>query len=362
MEFIFSISSLQIFIIIFIIPKSIERNETHLFSNNIIILDGYNLRYVNFAQNSEGDLIFYSTAYPNSTLRAFYGLKNNGRPFFKNELYSYSLNSKILQDKFESKILFIKPNNNCNKEYLISVGKINSYVEIYDFDSDTIYEKLINDFSVLDFIQSYRNEGIFLQTNNSGNYYLFGFTSNFYYGENTFYNFSLQIHNFNFQLNNFKSENTSKIIHFLPNAFSVLIGISCFKTKKNYIMCLYLTHNKKFNIIVYDINLKLKQHFYSNIINISTDKPFYKFIHLKEEIGVLSAFINDNTPYLLFVEYKVISDELSPIQKISLENTYNFIMNVTENDLIKLEEDKICFSSAGLDKKKIYYFNKFIRK
>ena len=212
MEFIFSKSFLQIFIIIFIIYKSIERNQTHLFSNNIIILDGYNLRYVNFAQNSEGDLIFYSTAYPNSTLRAFYGLKNNGRPFFKNESYSYSLNSKISQDKFESKILFIKPYSNCDKEYLISVGKINSYVEIYDFDSDTIYEKLINDFSVLDFIQSYRNEGIFLQTNNRGNYYLFGFTSNFYYGENTFYNFSLQIHNFNFQLNNFKSENTSKII------------------------------------------------------------------------------------------------------------------------------------------------------
>ena len=190
MEFFFSISLFQIFMIIFIFSKSVERNKTHIYSNNINILSGYNLRYVNFASNSDGDMIFYSTSYPDSPLRAFYGLKNNGRPFFKNEKYSDFIKSdKSPQNKFESKILFIKINNYCEEEYLISVGKADSYVEIYDFGNNIAYYRLIDVFSELNPnpILSLRNEAIILDKNTSGNYYLFGFTFKKYFNEDTYF-------------------------------------------------------------------------------------------------------------------------------------------------------------------------------
>ena len=81
MEFIFSMIFFFIFINIF--NLSIERNKTHIYSNNIFKLSKLNLRYINFANNSNGDIIFYSTTFPNSNYRAFYGLKKMEGPFSK---------------------------------------------------------------------------------------------------------------------------------------------------------------------------------------------------------------------------------------------------------------------------------------
>ena len=357
MEFIFSISFFQIFIIIFILSKSFERNKTHIYSNSIIILNGYNLRYVNLASNSNGDMIFYSTAYPNTTLRAFYGFKNDGRPFFKNENYSYFIfSSKSPQENYESRIFFIEPKNSGGKQYLISVGKANSYVEIYDFDSNGIYDKSISKFYKLDPVLSLRNEAILIDKNTSGHYFLFGFTYKKYEGDNNFNQFCLQIHNLNCELEQFRDLDTSEEnkYKFINNPFSELIGISCFKTENNNIICFYLTNDSKFNIIVCDFNLNIQTSWATNQLNIPKDKPFYKCIHLKKEIGVFS-FYNNNKPIFLFKKYKINTILNYTISEIILNSiNYNFITNITENDIIKLEENKICFSSAGLDKKEIY--------
>ena len=282
-----SISFYHIFIFICIFLKSIERNKTDMYLNNIIILNGYQLRYVNFANNSNGDMIFYSTACPNTTQRAFYGFKKNGRPLFQNESnYNNSINATIRnQRKYESKTIFIKPYFNCPKEYLMSVGKENSSVEIYDIDNRKIYEKSINSFSNLE-VQSFRNEAIFLQSNNTGNYYLFGFAFNQPTGNNIIYkNFSIQIHKFNFSLKNFKNENTLIINHNIEKAFSDSIGISCFKTDNSNIFCFYLNDDRNYNIVAYDFTLKEKKSItLDEKCNISEDnKPFYKCIHLKKK-------------------------------------------------------------------------------
>ena len=183
-----SISFLHIFIIIFIFSKSITRNKTHIFSESIIKFKEKDFRYVNFANNSNGDMVFYSNAYPNNKTRLFYGFKKNGRPFFKNEEYFYTFESKILeQKKFESKIIFIKPNNTCQKEYLMSVGKEKSIVEIYDFDKYRMYEKSIEQFSNLDVVLSYKNEAFFIKNNYNENFYLFGFTYKYHNDEDHFF-------------------------------------------------------------------------------------------------------------------------------------------------------------------------------
>ena len=353
MEYIFPIMFFYIFIIKF--NLSIERNKTHIYSNNIIKLSQYNLRYINFANNSDGDMIFYSTAFGSTTDRVFYGFKKNGRPFFQNESNYFLLinaNKSLEQNKYESKTIFIKPFYNCQKEYLMSVGKIYSYVEIYDFDNNNkIYEKRINDFSSSNAVESYRNEAIFLESNNTGNYYLFGFTIN----ENI-KKFSFQIHKFNITLDKFKKENTTIIIDLIDNAYYHKLGVSCFKTEQRKIMCFYLTNDNKYNIIVYDFNLN-KNANYSTEKNIHEGaNPFYKCIHLKKEIGVFSYYKNDIVPIFLFKKYENKNKTIINYNfgEIILNNTYKFINSILRNDIIKLEENKICFSSTENEKKKIY--------
>jgi len=129
--------------------------------NNIININISVLRYIYFASYSNGDMILQSGKFPNSDLRFFIGFNKNGRGFFRNsktneDSYFYSLNIKDyakfsnIGEKFESKNIIIKlsgENKNNKIEYLVSVSKGNSYVEIYDFKNDKIYLKSLNDFS-----------------------------------------------------------------------------------------------------------------------------------------------------------------------------------------------------------------------
>ena len=121
--------------------------------NNIILFDEIYFRYLSFATYSNGDMIFSSKAYPKTEKRIFYGFKKNGRPFFENETsYFYSMNStkqKNSEEKFESDILPIKLSDGNEKEYLISIGKINSFCEIYDFENQKIYKKLMKEMELV---------------------------------------------------------------------------------------------------------------------------------------------------------------------------------------------------------------------
>ena len=146
----------------YIYIQSMEYNESII--NNIILFEK-DFRYLSFATYSNGDMIFSSTAIPRTEKRIFYGFKNNGRPFFQNETsYFYSMNStkgKNLEEKYESDSLVIKLSDDNEKENLISTSKVNSYVEIYDFENNDIYKKPINDFTNHSYVGSFRNLGIF---------------------------------------------------------------------------------------------------------------------------------------------------------------------------------------------------------
>ena len=51
--------------------------------NNIIFIKEENFKYLNFIINSNGDLIYESYPFPCNSKRIFYGIKNNGRYYFK---------------------------------------------------------------------------------------------------------------------------------------------------------------------------------------------------------------------------------------------------------------------------------------
>ena len=106
--------------------------------------------------------------------RIFYGLKENGRPFFNNGTTPYhSMNG--MGEKFESETIVIKMNQNEQEEFLLSVGKGDSYLEIFDFKNNKTYYKYLKYF-VDDTVTSFRNTLISLIPKGDANYYLFGFT------------------------------------------------------------------------------------------------------------------------------------------------------------------------------------------
>ena len=104
----------------------------------IKISDNY-FRYINIVSNTKGDIIIEISPDNEGSKRIFYGLTNNGRPFFKNiennEDTPFYIMDEINFDlkRQESELINIILNNDGNSEYLMSVS-VGGYVEIYDFD------------------------------------------------------------------------------------------------------------------------------------------------------------------------------------------------------------------------------------
>jgi len=325
--------------------------------NNIIFFKEENFRYLSFATYSNGDMIFSSTAFPQNKTRIFYGFKKNGRPFFQNEesyFYSKSLTNNW-KEKFESDILPIKLSDGSEKEYLISTGNKESFVEIYDFENNNIYTKSMTNFTKY-YVESFRNMGIFLSSNNKDYYYLFGYTIN----ENNILKYSVQIHKFN-EIQNFYSYQTCQNEEKIDNVNNKRDGISCFITNNKIIICFYLTKSSyishvNYNIIALEINLQQKGSI-STFSDYNNDNPFYRCIHLKEEVGVFSYYYRNSYgiyyPILLFKQFSNNQITDFTIPKIYL-NYEQFITSLLTNDLIKLKEDKICFSSILKNKTTIY--------
>ena len=108
---------------------------------NIIMVGERYFRYQNLAKFSNGDLIFETSPYSYfNSKRIFYGLKKNGRFYFKNktneEMTSfYSLTGTL--NKFESINAIIISND--RKEYFMSIGRLTTHTEIFDFENEKIY-------------------------------------------------------------------------------------------------------------------------------------------------------------------------------------------------------------------------------
>ena len=178
-------------------------NSTKL--TNIINIKREYFRYVNFATYSNGDMIFVTNAYKKGdsiqNTRIFYGIKKNGRPLFNDSyFYSTEINGQLAEDgKWESESLVVKESGNSKKEYLMSLGKDNSVVEIYNFINGKIYSKQLQNF-LNNTIVSFRHAFISLFSNDSNYFYLLGFI-------NIDRQFVIQKHLFK-SLENIENENT----------------------------------------------------------------------------------------------------------------------------------------------------------
>ena len=179
----FSFFQVIFYISFFLFEESLcscKSNSTTI--NNIINVGPQYFRYINFASYSNGDMVFLTTSFKQNdrieNSRKFYGIKRNGRPLFNNDyFYSNEINEISKQNgKYESESLVVKESgNSTNKtEYLMSVSKYDSFVEIYDFENETIYKKELEKFTN-NTIKSFRHAFISLFSNDTNYFYLLGF-------------------------------------------------------------------------------------------------------------------------------------------------------------------------------------------
>jgi hypothetical protein len=81
--------------------------------NDIIWIGDLNFRYVNLANNSNGDMVVETTSLPASEKRLFYGITKDGNPFFKDNNFFNSINVKDQEGnedkgRYEGEIFFLK--------------------------------------------------------------------------------------------------------------------------------------------------------------------------------------------------------------------------------------------------------------
>jgi hypothetical protein len=92
----------------------------------------------------------------------FYGLKQNGRPFFINKTnnqptpyYSIIVNNERNRT-LEATGTIIKSSNaqNYGKEYFLTLSKLQCNVELFDLEKDEVYVKTLPDFTSLSSVWS----------------------------------------------------------------------------------------------------------------------------------------------------------------------------------------------------------------
>ena len=321
---------------------------------NIILFGDLDFRYINFVTYSNGDMVAETTSYPGQPKRMFYGLKKNGRNFFKENTPFYSMTVQNQDDdgnKYESEIFIAKLNdgNDKDNEYIVSMTKSNRYAELYDFDNNKIYQKkLINITGVAH--ENLRNAALTTKSSDNKYYSLYGFT----YGRN-FYIFK-----FLFSSKNDIEENLNMNKKVIGDAKA--ITVSCFESENKIIICFYTRNDGTKKIYALDIDFNDKGENSISPKDSTYDKnSFIKCIHLTGEIGVFSFYDkieNSNSlyPFLYFKKYidngstGVFENAISNLnQEYVVLDLYNFTRDILMNDLTKLSNSSICFTATDFE-------------
>ena len=324
--------------------------------NNIILIKENNFRYVNFLVYQNGDLLFETNSYPCSSDRIFFGLKQNGRYYFKNEnneeVPTLKINTKTGEENnYESSNSFIILDN--NKQYLLNLGRLGSHTEIYDLENESVYNELTQN---LIGYNIFNMKGNLFNINNKNLYIYECIVKNSGVYSAIFIKFELSLNE-----NKIVSSKKKEIIK--SNVGSEIQ--SGFKTEENLIIFFYAnsTSYDHYNILVLDYNLnelchtKLEEHLYNRNF-------FFGCIHYQGEAGAFLYYkkftISGSTIYYPYIFFRKYNKENGEFEDFFANNNYitldKFIFNkdLINNDLIKLSNNKIVFFSTSDDSLILY--------
>ena len=303
--------------------------------NDIIIFGENNFMYTDFITFSTKEMIAVTSSFPGSEKRIFYGLNENGKYYFKKENGKetpfYSLPTTDI--KVESaNAIFIRN----GKEYFLSIGRLESETEIYDFENKIIYhEKTSNLFS--NYIHSNVKSNL-LTINKDINRYLLNIMIS---KDNTNEVSTTILYRFDLNLNDDNSLSITNSKEISKDSFGIIS--SCFMIESiETIICFIYEDNNYYNIIAYNTELiELKNYnFNSRYIKNS----YLYSIYFREDAGA-------------FIYYKYLSEETENVYPNIFFKRFNYGKNdfedyFSENNSILL--DKYIFES-------FYAVNEFIK-
>ena len=332
-----------------IILQSIKYILSEISLDRIIRLGDSGFQYSHFNFKSNGDMIIDSTSYPTTNERRFFGLKNNGRFYFRDtdnkETGFYSMYASHTFGRIEGESLIIKlksSNSNFNgRELICGISKNNGsdfYFEIYNLKNKNM--------------SIYKNSAIF------GNIFSDSFTfikrsneeSNLdyvisYIEYSSVYTLKTKIINFSFQnINGFNilEEDSFEVSHERI--------VSCFFTNNSVYICFFLSTTNNLRIRTYSPDYSISERAIIHTPSSFDSNTFFKGIHLKGEIGFFIYFKENTCTYPTFslLQYNNESKEME-----SYNNLNNIDVNKTTfniyyllNDIIKLNDFQICYIST----------------
>ena len=308
------------------INNSIIKNQ---FPNDIIFVGHKTLRYTNFITFSNGDMLFHTSSFPQNTIKIFYGLKSNGRPYFRdsnNKETPFWYNETIVRKrKYESgNSIFVKD----GKEYLISFGRRQSYSEFYDIEN----QRIISNYS-LDLIfdnYNFRTNCIPVGENS---YILSGLKSI----NNSLYRniikFNLYLEGWNKLYSNITKEEIKPAGIGTDN-----IG-SCFRIEnKEIIICFYPIINTTVNYSITAYSLELEE-LYEEIYVLQGKINSYCYsIFFRENAGAFIYYKNNkHHPVIFFEKYdnNSFDNYFSDISEIILDKFNSYNTNYLNNYIMK---------------------------
>lgn len=219
------------------------REEKCIINNPIIktqwltkIIYGYSyFSFLQFTLSSKNELYLHSTS-SSSKANCFFGLKSNGRPyFFVNgalSLFSciiYQDSSLSPRNNGEIKSIIINDNN--KKEYLMTIGKDDKNVELFDFENKELIV-LSSSKEMTNFIICSNNFALLNYTENNVPYYILSFVGKDLEEINYYYVIQKYVFSYNSTeefIDNTKIE-SKKILNFEDDNYKK--SLSCYQTKK----------------------------------------------------------------------------------------------------------------------------------
>ena len=336
--------------------------------NNIISIGDNGFIYSTITTSENNYLYFLTSSYPESNVRKFYILDNEGIGAFNegNPFIDIQITDQDTKGRFESEIFCIKlSTENTNKEYLMSISKGSQNVETYDFYENMNYFNYNGE--VFGGIKAPFNTiwpTLKLNSSNNQNIYLFGFQAHEYVGSNKksyFYVEKVSFSSINIKTNLPTLLKTQTIECANTNS------ISCYETNNNYIVCFYDNSNYQYTMIVYDNELIKKQTalIYQSNSDIGYDKLYFKCIHFFGETGVFSYFTNDENPVAIFKfkkyveENNIINDAYNNLSEIKYDNIFFSNNLATACDIIKIEDKKFYFIGSSINSDILYIISIF---
>ena len=345
--------------------------------NNIIDIGTHDYHYINIITTETDDLIYLTSCYPKNNTRILFGLNKKGNGYFtlesknsKNNILEINDSNKV--GRFESQIYMIKLYNS-NNDYLLSVGKCNQYIELYDLQNSKIYFRSLEEiFANINIkVNTYQEIGTILKLKNSNsNTYIIGFLLTEYSCPFPQYNFFYLIRieftdlNINdnkpyYQIKRICYSNNSPYVSetcssCTNNRISNSAIFSCYETTTFYIICFYQNYKNNTLMTVYseDLNYKNETIIYSS----NSIYKFFKCIHFFNNTGIFAYFDNEDIPLInfQFKEYNPTSNTItSHYKNLTLEN-YNFNTSSKYNDLITINNKQFYYVTVSNDTKELY--------